>query len=171
MKKLVLILAVILPLAVFAQKSPVDKLFEKYANKKGFTTVNISGKLLGFASKMDTGDEEVSDMLSQLSGIRILSVDDSELAGAPDFYAELNNDGFFDNNEFEVLMEVTESDEVVRFLARDAGNGKFSDLILVVGGDESALISISGIIDPENIGKITRAVDIDLDDMGVEMDK
>jgi len=171
MKKLFLILAVILPLAVVAQKSPVDKLFEKYANKDGFVTVNISGKLLGFASKMDTGDEEVSDMLSQLSGVRILSVDDSELAGHPDFYAELNNDGFFDNNEFEVLMEVTESDEVVRFLARDAGNGKFSDLILVVGGDESALISISGIIDPENIGKITRAIDIDLNDMGVKVDK
>ncbi|MGM0620670.1 MAG: DUF4252 domain-containing protein [Bacteroidota bacterium] len=168
MKKLILILAVILPLAVLAQKSPVDKLFEKYANKQGFTTVNISGKLLGFASKMDTGDEEVSDMLSQLSGVRILSVDNSELAGAPDFYAELNNDGFFDNNEFEVLMEVTESDEVVRFLARDAGNGKFSDLILVVGGDDSALISISGIIDPENIGKITKAVDVDLGNVKVD---
>jgi len=167
MKKLVLILAVLLPLAVVAQKSPVDKLFEKYANKDGFTTVNISGKLLGFASKMDTGDEEVSDMLSQLSGVRILSVDNRELAGSPDFYAELNNDGFFNNNEFEVLMEVTESDEVVRFLARDAGNGKFSDLILVVGGDDSALISISGIIDPENIGKITRAVDVDLGNVKV----
>jgi hypothetical protein len=169
MKKLVLILAVILPLAVFAQKSPVDKLFEKYANKQGFTTVNISGKLLGFASQMDTGDEEVSEMLSQLSGVRILSVDNSELAGSPDFFKELNNDGFFDNNEFEVLMEVTEADEVVRFLARDAGNGKFSDLILVVGGDESALISISGIIDPQNIGKITRAVNVDLGDVDVDM--
>lgn len=168
MKKLFLILAVILPVAVFAQQSPVDKLFKKYANKDGFVTVNISGKLLGFASKMDTGDEEISDILSQLSGVRILSVDDNELAGHPDFFAELDNDGFFNNNDFEVLMEVTESDEVVRFLARDAGNGKFSDLILVVGGDDSALISISGIIDPENIGKITQAVDIDLDGMGMK---
>jgi hypothetical protein len=102
-------------------------------------------------------------MLSKLTGIRILSVENSEITGKLDFYEELSKDGFFDNNEFEVLMEVTESDEVVRFLAKDAGNGKFSDLILVVGGDDSALISISGIINPENIGKITRAVDIDLD--------
>ena len=36
MKKLVLLLAVLLPLAVLAQKTPVDKLFEKYANQKGF---------------------------------------------------------------------------------------------------------------------------------------
>lgn len=164
MKKLILVLALILPLVVFAQKDPVDKLFSKYANQKGFTTVNISGKLLGFASQIDTGDETTKDLLSGLKGIRVLSVEDDELNKKIDFYKELEADGFFKNNDFEVLMEVTEENEVVRFLARDAGNGKISDLLLVVGGDDNALISISGIIDPENIGKITKAVNIDVGD-------
>ena len=168
MKKLVLILAVLLPLAVFAQKTPVDKLFEKYANQKGFTTVNISGKLLGFASQIETGDKETSDMLSSLSGIRVLTVEDSELNKTLDFYAELEKDGFFKNNNFEVLMEVTEPNEVVRFLAKDAGNGKLSDLLLVVGGDENTLISISGMIDPQSIGKITKAMNIDVGDIDVK---
>lgn len=167
MKKLVLILAVLLPMAVLAQKTPVDKLFEKYANKKGFTTVNISGKLLGFASQMDTGDKATSDMLSSLSGIRVLTVEDPELNKTLDFYAELEKDGFFKNNNFEVLMEVTEENEVVRFLGKDAGNGKISDLLLVVGGDENTLISISGVIDPANIAKITQAMNIDVG--GVEV--
>ena len=155
MKKLLIMLALLLPMAIWAQKTPVDRLFEKYANKEGFTTVNISGKLLGFASELDTGDKETSEMLSNLSGIRILSVEDSEITGKLDFFKELDKEGFFDNKEYEVLMEVTESDEVVRFLARDGGGGKFSDLLLVVGGKDNALISISGLIDPENIGKIT----------------
>ncbi|MFW5831077.1 MAG: DUF4252 domain-containing protein [Prolixibacteraceae bacterium] len=163
MKKLILILAVVLPMAVLGQKTPVDQLFEKYANQKGFTTVNISGKLLGFASQMDTGNKETSEMLSQLKGIRILSVEDDELNKSLDFFSELNKDGFLDNNDFEVLMEVTEKNEVVRFLAKDGGNGKFSDLLLVVGGDDNALISISGLIDPANIGKITGALDMDMD--------
>ena len=163
MKRLILILAVVLPMAVLAQKTPVDRLFEKYANKEGFTTVSISGKLLGFASKIETGDEATSDVLSKLNGIRILSVDNKELTGKLDFYKELEQDGFFKNNEYEVLMEVTEANEVVRFLAKDGGNGKFSDLILVVGGDDNALISIQGIIDPENIGKITKSLDINVD--------
>ncbi|WP_297087893.1 DUF4252 domain-containing protein [uncultured Draconibacterium sp.] len=165
MKKLLFILAVVLPMAVFAQKSPVDKLFEKYANQKGFTTVNISGKLLGFASQLETGDKDTQELLSGLNGIRILSVEDDELNKELDFYEELNKEGFFKNNDFEVLMEVTEADEVVRFLAKDAGNGKISDLLLVVGGDDNALISISGIIDPQNIGKITKAVNIDVGDI------
>ena len=168
MKKLALILAVVLPMAVLAQKTPVDKLFEKYANQKGFTTVNISGKLLGFASQMDTGDAETSEMLSQLKGIRILSVEDEDLNKSLDFYTELNKDGFLDNSNFEVLMEVTEKDEVVRFLAKDGGNGKFSDLLLVVGGDDNALISISGLIDPKNISKITGAIDMDLHDINID---
>jgi hypothetical protein len=162
MKKLILMLAVVLPLAVLAQKTPVDKLFEKYANQKGFTTVNISGKLLGFASQLESGDKATGDMLSSLSGIRVLTVEDDELNKKLDFYAELEQSGFFKNNNFEVLMEVTEENEVVRFLAKDAGNGKISDLLLVVGGDENTIISISGIIDPKNISKITEAMNINV---------
>lgn len=162
MKKLFLILAVVLPLAVLAQKTPVDKLFEKYANQKGFTTVNISGKLLGFASQLETGDKATSDMLSKLSGIRVLTVEDEALNKTINFYEELEKDGFFKNNGYEVLMEVTEPDEVVRFLAKDAGNGKLTDLLLIVGGDDNALISISGIINPEDISKITGAMNINV---------
>jgi len=162
MKKLVLIIAVLLPLAVLAQKTSVDKLFEKYANQKGFTTVNISGKLLGFASQIETGDKATTDMLSGLSGIRVLTVENDELNKTINFYEELEKDGFFKNNGYEVLMEVTEPDEVVRFLAKDAGNGKISDLLLIVGGDDNALISISGIINPEDIGKITGAMNINI---------
>jgi len=171
MKKLLLIIAVLLPLAVLAQKTAVDKLFEKYANQKGFTTVNISGKLLGFASQIETGDKATTDMLSGLKGIRVLTVEDDELNKKLDFYSELEQSGFFKNNDFEVLMEVTEADEVVRFLAKDAGNGKISDLLLVVGGDENTLISISGIIDPQSIGKITKAMNIDVGDIDVKENK
>lgn len=162
MKKLIFILVMLLPMAMFAQKTPVDKLFEKYANKDGFTTVNISGKLLSFAGQFDSGDPATTEMLNSLKGIRILTVEDPAITGKLDFYTELENEGFFKNNEYEVLMEVTESDEVVRFLAKDGGNGKLSDLLLVVGGESSTLISINGLIDPENIGKITNSLNIDV---------
>lgn len=167
MKKLVLLLAVVMPLAVLAQKSPVDKLFEKYANRKGFTTANITGKLLGFASHIDTGNQAASNMLANLTGIRVLTVEDHELNKDIDFYKELEGDGFFKNNDYETLMEVTQDNEVVRFLARDAGNNRFSELLLIVGGNDNALISIRGLIDPENIGKITKALNLDLGDIDV----
>lgn len=162
MKRLMMMMVLLVPLALAAQKSPVDKLFEKYANQKGFTTVNISGKLLSFAGKVDTGNPETTKMLSNLTGIRILSVEDDALNQQLDFYKELESSGFFRNNDYESLMDVTEENEVVRFYAKDAGGGKISELLLVVGGDDNALISIRGLIDPENIGKITGALDIEV---------
>ncbi len=157
-------MAMLVPLVLAAQKSPVDKLFEKYANQKGFTTVNISGKLLGFAGKLDVGDPETGKMLNNLTGIRILTVEDDGLNKKVDFYQELDNEGFFRNNTYESLMDVTEDNQIVRFYAREAEGGKFSELLLVVGGkDDNTLISIRGLIDPENIGKITGALDIDVD--------
>lgn len=162
MKRWMMVVAMLVPMVLAAQKSPVDKLFEKYANQKGFTTVNISGKLLGMAGKMDTGNPETSKMLSGLSGIRILSVDDEVLNKQLDFYKELESTGFFKNSGFESLMDVTEENQVVRFFSKDAGGGKISELLLVVGGKDNILISIRGLIDPENIGKITGALNIEV---------
>jgi len=162
MKRLLILAVCLLPLLAAAQNTPVDKLFEKYANKEGFTTVRISGALLGFASKFEDADKPESKLLSGLDGIRILSVEDEKLNAGLDFYKELEKDGFFKNHDYEVLMEVTEDDEVVRFYGKSTGGGKLSELLLVVGGDDNALISIQGIIDPENIGKITGALDIDV---------
>ncbi len=161
MKKFLVLLAVLAPLVLSAQKSPVDRLFDKYANLDGFTTINISGKLMSLAAKMDKSDPEAHKVFSSISGIRILSVEDSMKSGKPDFFDELDKAGFFKSNTYETLMEITEKDEVVRFFSKDAGNGKISELLLVIGGDNSTLISIRGLIDPENIGKITESIKIE----------
>lgn len=163
MKRILLTLVVLIPLLVMAQEgSPIDKLFNKYANKDGFTTVNISGKLLSFASKLDESKSKETEMLAKLSGIRILSVENKELNKNLNFFKELEADGFFKNHNYEVLMEVTEKDEVVRFFGRSGEKGKLSELLLVVGGDDNTLISIRGVIDPDDIGKITGSLNLDV---------
>jgi hypothetical protein len=163
MKKILMTLILLIPLWVMAQdNSPIDKLFNKYANREGFTTVNISGKLLSFASKFDESKSKETAMLEKLSGIRILSVEDKELNKGLNFYKELEADGFFKNHNYEVLMEVTEKDEVVRFYGRSGEKGKLSELLMVVGGNDNTLISIRGVIDPDDIGKITGSLDLDI---------
>ncbi len=161
MKRILIILVLLLPLLGMAQEnSPIDKLFNKYANRDGFTTVNISGKLLSFASQFDDSKSKETEMLAKLSGIRILSVDDKDLNKNLNFYKELEADGFFKNNKYEVLMEVTDKNEVVRFYGRSGEKGKLSELLLVIGGDDNTLISIRGVIDPDDIGKITGSLDL-----------
>jgi len=162
MKRLIIILAVLLPAMLSAQKTPVDKLFEKYANQEGFTTVNISGKLLSLASKLGIEDDPAEEILSKLKAIRILTSDNLKNTEKIDFYKELEKDGFFKNNAYDMLMEITEANEVVRFFSKENASGKISDLVLIVSGENNTLISIQGIIDPENIGKITKSLDINI---------
>jgi hypothetical protein len=163
MKRLLITLVLLIPLLGMAQdNSPIDKLFSKYANKEGFTTVNISGKLLSFASKMDDSKSNEAAMLEKISGIRILSVEDESLNKGLNFYKELEADGFFKTNSYESLMEVTEKNQVVRFYGRSGEKGKLSELLLVVGGDDNTLISIRGVISPEDIGKITGSLHLDV---------
>jgi len=162
MKRLLLILTLLLPLLGIAQdgNSPVDKLFNKYANRKGFTTVNISGKLLSFANKLDNTKSEEASMLEKISGIRILSVEDKNLNKGLNFYKELEEDGFFQNNKFESLMDVTDKDEVVRFYGKGGDNGTLSELLLIVSGEDNTLISIRGVINPSDIGKLTGSLNL-----------
>ena len=158
--RFLLAIMLLIPAWGMAQSSPVDKLFAKYANHDGMTTVNISGALLSFASQ--ASDDKDTEMMKNLKGIRILSVEDPELNKKLDFYKEMEGDSFFKKNGYESLMEVTEKNEVVRFYARKGEKGMFSELLLVIGGDSNTLISIQGIIDPNNIGKITGALDVDV---------
>jgi hypothetical protein len=161
MKRALLTLVLLIPLWVMAQdNSPIDKLFNKYANKDGFTTVNISGKLLSLANSFADKKEDEIEMLNKISGIRVLSANDSIVNKNLNFYKELEADGFFKNNKYEVLMEVTDKDEVVRFYGRSGSNGKLSELLLVVGGSSNTLISIRGVINPDDIGKLTGSLNM-----------
>ena len=161
MKRALLTLVLLIPFWVMAQdNSPIDKLFNKYANKDGFTTVNISGKLLSLANSFADKKEDEIEMLNKISGIRVLSANDSIVDKNLNFYKELEADGFFKNNKYEVLMEVTDKDEVVRFYGRSGSNGKLSELLLVVGGRSNTLISIRGVINPDDIGKLTGSLNM-----------
>ena len=129
--------------------------------KKGFTTVNISGKLLSLANSFADKKDDELEILNKISGIRVLSVEDSIMNQKLNFYKELDADGFFRNNKYDVLMEVTDKDEVVRFYGRSGSNGKLSELLLlVVGGSSNTLISIRGVINPEDIGKLTGSLNM-----------
>jgi|GEM_PF-1663917 len=185
MKRLVMMMVMLLPLFVISQtrvltqlelnksprsnilkleKSPVDKLFEKYGNKTGFKRINISGVL--FAA-MRVSNFPVPGMsfeaLQRIKNISILTVEDKSINKTIDFYKELEKEGFFDVNNYEVLMEVAGKDEYLHFYGRKImGEDKYDELLMVIGGRETKVISIRGIIDPMEIGQITKALDVDI---------
>lgn len=180
MKRLLMIVVMLLPLLLMAQakitiyQSPVDRLFDKYADKAGFKRVDISGKLFAAMRTNYVNFPESSkpmireilkqqfDALQKITGISILTVEDKALNKSVNFYKELDTEDFFKNNNYEVLMAVTGKDENVHFYGHNAAEGKYSELLMVIGGKENKVISIRGLIDPMEIGGVTKALDVDI---------
>lgn len=160
MKKIILILTLaIFQLLINAQNKAVDKLFEKYAGKEGFTTVLISSKMFRLFSNLETDDEEFDDLMNSLKSIRILATDnDVELDKNINFYDEIMKE--LKVSEYEELMVIQEKDQNVKFLIREV-DGKIVELLLVSGGrDGNALISIKGDIDLKNISKLSKSMNV-----------
>jgi len=156
-KKLILSVATVaMTFSVMAQDA-IDRYFSKYADNPEFTSITISSKMFGLFSNIETDDpdnKEVLDAMKDLTGIRIITSDDSD--SKEDYQKAINEVG----GEYEVLMSVDEKDEKVRFFVREE-SGQIAELFMIVGGEGNLfLMSISGIIDLEKMSKISKNMNI-----------
>lgn len=156
-KKLILSVATVaMTFSVMAQDA-IDRYYSNYADDPEFTSITISSKMFGLFSNIETDDpdnKEVLDAMKELTGIRIISSDDSE--SNVDYQKAIKVIG----KEYEMLMSVDDKDEKIRFFVREE-SGQIAELFMIVGGDGNLfLMSISGIIDLEKLSKISKNIDI-----------
>ena len=146
-----------------AQNSSAIALFDQYGGKDGYTTVSISKELFGMFADMDSDDpdmQEVKAMMEQLEGIKILmyeaeATEDAELARFRGEVGKLQVEGYTE------LMVVKQTGEEVKFLSKKKGD-KIGELLLVINGDkEAGFIVISGTIDMNTIGKLSKAMNFE----------
>ena len=159
MKRIIFIIAIVLmPVYLSAQESPVDRLFEKYSGREGFTSVYISKYMFSLFSNIETEDKEVKNVLNRLTGIRILTSEEST-ASMVNFYTEIMRE--LPVNEYQELMVVKEKDQNFKFLIREK-EGLISELLMIAGGaSNNVLISIQGNIDLNTISKLSRTMKIE----------
>ena len=158
MKKVsVYVLLFLFGVMVNAQNPAIDKLFDKYGETDGFTTVIIKGKLFDMISCLEEDDEndEAIAFMSKLTSVRILAMDECEKPEGINFYEEVM--GLLDGSDYEELLVVKEKDQDVKFLVKEK-DGIISELLLVVGGEDNALISILGEIDLKEAHKIAKGI-------------
>ena len=159
MKRVILILpALLIAAMVEAQPDAIDQFFNKYADRDGFTTVTISGKLLSlFAGKSQSPNE--NEVVNRLSSIKILSVADSTLNPEINFYRELGKKVNFSG--YEELMDVKEGQDVTKFLIKQKGD-RISELLVITGGPGgNSLISIKGDLDIKSLSELSEDTGMD----------
>jgi hypothetical protein len=159
MKTISLIIAsLIFSLNSFSQNSPVDKLFEKYANKDGFTTVNISKYMFGLFAKKNTDPrDDFGKVINGLESIRILTVEDSVLNSTINFYKEIIKELPLD--QYKELMSVKEKDQDLKMLINEK-HGRITEFLMIVGGKDNVLIYITGNINLASLAEISKNMNI-----------
>ncbi len=150
-------LLALLSLQGFAQKDPVERIFERFSGREGYTTVYISSKMFSMFSEAGIDDPEFNALMHDLRSIRILAADKGGTQG-PDFLDMVGRE--LPANVYEELMTVTEPGQKVKFLVREE-KGKIVELLMVVGGSDNVLIDIRGNIDLKKISQLSKAIRIE----------
>lgn len=153
MKKTGLLLIAAIFLFASCDNEPgVSKAFLKYSYKSGVTTVTVPGWLIGMASAFGDLDDEEQELLSSIDKVKVLSIEDNDLNARVnlhnEFYSKINTD-----KSFEELLVVREADENVTIFGK-MDDDVIREMIILVGGDDNALVYLKGEIKPELINNL-----------------
>jgi hypothetical protein len=170
MKKIiVLIVMAVLPLTGFSQS-----IFDKYEDLDNVSAVVVNKSMFNLLAKMDVDvddpeAQEYMDMAQSLSGLKVFITQDSKISA--DMKGEV--DKYLKSSKMEELMRVKDKDANVKFYIR---NGKdedhVSELLMFVTGMknvdvevngrklETVLLSLTGDIDLNKIGSLTKKMNL-----------
>ena len=135
------------PLSVYGQRGadddPVIRIFNRYEDREGVESVTISPALLG----LRTNDSRTQELISKISGLRILSLTDragsSNRATREALTAELQT---VVRSDFEEIMMVRSAGERVELYVRNR-DGRGALLFIVSGANSITVMHLAGTID------------------------
>jgi hypothetical protein len=128
MKRLIILLAILLPLSAMAQTSTFESLFNEYSTKEKCTTINISNAML---RSMEVNiDAEY---------MQVIAVENRALI--PTFITQAKET----LSAFEVVMSVNSGDKAVMIYQHTVENGSVVDIYIMASSDgECVLMHING---------------------------
>ncbi len=160
MKTILISIALTLSSLTNAQ-SIIDKFFDKYSGAEGYTSVLISKYMFDMfrsESNQPVNNEQMDQVISKLTGIKILVNDDDPATPVPvNLYNEIMK--IIPSSSYKEIMVIKEKDQSIKFYVMES-KGKVIELLMVMGGKSQGLISIQGDIDMKNISKLAKGMDI-----------
>ena len=148
MKTILLFLFATLFLFSSCEYNPaVSEAFTKYRFKDGVTTITIPGWVIGLAANFGDVEKNERELLHSIDKVRVLVVEDDDLNGKINLHKEFSTK-INRNNDYEELMTVRDDNEDVTIYGKMDEN-VITEMVILVGGDDNAMIYVRGEIDPE----------------------
>ncbi len=158
MKKILLIFIMtsLVSICSDAQNDAIAKFFRQYENNDDFTTISISPKMFKMMSKVKWDDvtPAVKKTINQLTSFRMITTEKNGAKLYSEAVQKLNL------GTYEEIMTIRDAGENVRFFAKESNN-MINELVMLVGSkSEFVLMSLTGVIDLDNIGKLGETLNV-----------
>lgn len=157
-KQIISLLIIVAGMSLYAQPDGINRLYYTYRGEEGVVALRIPGFVMKMAGSIADLDREEKQLLRSLRSVTVLTIEEAHLYPGLNFTEEVDFSNL--NGGFQLLMEVHEENEDVFIAARER-NGKITDLIVVVGGDENVLVHVRGRMDSDLIENLSEVAGID----------
>ncbi len=167
MKNLILFLSIaisgLIPFNLSAQESKVDKIFDKYSDAEGFTSVDIAKGLFELFANIDANDpdfDEFQQAVKGLESLRLLaySTKDGNMEKKSSFHSDLVNN--IPYNDYQELMTVKDSKANINFYSKSDRSIITEMLMVVSGPEDEVLLNLKGNIDLKHIAKLGSSMNL-----------
>lgn len=168
MKKLIVkiigIALTVFPIVLTAQNSSIEKLFDKYTGKDGFTSINISKEMFMLFAQFGEGVEneevaELNEAISGLNGLKIIICESIVMEETKQTFKKEVNE-ILEKGTFKELMTVIEPHATFRFMLRKKNEDIIEMILIADEGEKTSAISFFGEIDLEAISKLSQSAKI-----------
>jgi hypothetical protein len=130
----------------------VSEAYMKYRHHEGVTTMTVPGWLIRMASHLGDLKKEERDLLQSIDKVRILTIENEDLNARVNLHKEFYT-RISENKELEELMAVRENGEQITIFG-NTDEEVIHELIILVGGNDNALIHVKGRLKPEMIASL-----------------
>ncbi len=122
-----------------AQVSKLAKIFDKYQEAKGVTSIKIGKPMFSMIQKLNIGDDEmgqIKPLLTKINSIKMLIVENDSLQIKDEVKSA------FSNIHYEELMAIHSDGSRIKFLAESTAGDILNNLLLDISADGSTIFMI-----------------------------
>ena len=170
MKKIIIIIAVFFTSTAFAQLNDVHKIFDKYQDVEGITSIKVGKPMFNLLNKLNIQDEDlqkIKPLLGKVNSINILiSGADKLLDSLADIKPGLIKQGqspvglqneinlAVKNLNYEQLITINSSGRKIKLMTVNSTSEILHNLLLsITGSDENVLMLLDGEIPMNELNK------------------
>lgn len=153
--------ALILSLNTYAGEG-FDKLYTKYADSEEVTSINLTQSMIGLASKfIGEDDVDAKKLLESVKGVKLL------ISESPNSKLKTDANTLVKSGSYEELMKIKDGADNIRIMVQESGDIIKDVIVLVDSPDEFVFINLTGNIDPQQVGKVLKTLNIKVDGLSV----